>query len=120
MPKRPVDRGSTADAMTHFNPTAFGRGAGQFIWSAGGPVTRPVLCSEPLVESTLIEAPQGKIIPLINWSQGPVKRLSVTLDSSVGAKQAALASGQPVELKSLDGKMVLILDLEVADVVILR
>jgi hypothetical protein len=49
-----------------------------------------------------------------------VDGLTITLSDNVAMKQAALASGQPVKVETREGKRVLVLNLEVADVVILR
>jgi hypothetical protein len=63
---------------------------------------------------------QEAVIPLVNWSKGPVKGLTVTVSLPVQAKTVTLASGRPVKVEKGDGKLVLTLDLDVADAVILR
>ncbi len=83
-------------------------------------VERPVSCSEPLVESTVIEAKQGVVIPLVNWSTGPVKGLTVTVALKVPTAKVTLASGRAVKRKREGGKTVFTLDLDVADALILR
>jgi hypothetical protein len=120
LPKRPVDRGSTSDAMTHFNPTEFDRSVGRLVATAADSVARPTLASEPLVESTVIQSSQGTIIPLVNWTREPIKDLTLTLAIDVPTKQISLASGGPVNLETRDGKRVVTLHLDVADVLILR
>lgn len=120
LPKRPVDRGSTAEAMTHFNPTQFDVSVRDLVASAAKGVARPTLASQPLVETTLIQSPQGTLIPLVNWTSGPIKGLAVSLAADVPKEKATLASGGPVRREQRDGQAVLILDLDVADVLILR
>jgi hypothetical protein len=61
-------------------------------------VVRPVVCSEPLVESTGVEAKQGVVIPLVNWSDRPVTGLTVTVVIDVRNRQTALASGRQVRV----------------------
>jgi len=119
IPLRPVDRGSTDDSMAHFIPTQFDAVAGRIIGRVAQGAERPVLCSEPLVESTVIESPHGTAIPLINWSAGPVKGLKVTV-SLPADRAATLASGRPVQQETVDGRQVFTLDLDVADALLLR
>ena len=91
----------------------------------------PVVCEEPPiffhapVESTVIEAPQGIVIPLINWKGKdglgvPIKNLRVTVNIPVPTKNVSLASGRPVAMKQENGATVFTLDLDVADALILR
>jgi hypothetical protein len=117
IPLRPVDRGSTDDSMAHFIPTKFGARVAQLIGSAAGNVARPVVCSEPLVETTVIDSPHGVLIPLNNWSAGPVKQLRVTLDFAppAGAKPR-LGSGGKV-IAGPDGRS-FTFDLDVADALV--
>jgi hypothetical protein len=120
LPRRPVDRATTDDSMAHFIPTDFDRQAARLFEVAAEGVGRPVRCSEPLVDSTVIEAKQGVLIPLINWSKGPVKGLTVTVALDVPAGKVSLAGGGKVEVTRKDGRRVFTLDLDVADALILR
>lgn len=119
IPKRPVDRGATDDAFVHFLPTKFDGGADSIIASVTRKITPTVVCSVPLVETTVIESPAGTIVPLINWSGKPVKNLEVTIRLPVGTK-ATLASGATVNRSSKDGVTVCSFPLDVADALILR
>ncbi len=118
IPRRPVDRGSTDDTMAHFIPTAFDRGVGALVATPAEEVKRPVVCSEPLVESTVIESRHGTLIPLVNWGKGPAKGLKVRLNRGVPVGKVSLASGNPVTVSREDGKAVLTLDLDVADALV--
>jgi hypothetical protein len=125
IPRRPVDRGSSDDAMSHFIPTEFNRAAGDLIAQATGDAPRPVICSQPLVETTVVEAPHGICIPLVNWSAGPMAGLTVEVDTAAlnpagAGNSITLASGKPVQADTRDGRLVLTLDLDVADAIILR
>jgi hypothetical protein len=119
-PERPVDRGATDDTMAHFIPTKFLKEL-QFVMCGPWEIEYgPVSCSEPLVETKVIHAKKGTLIPLVNWSAGPVKGLTVTVSIDVPTGNTALASGRPVKRETKDGKQVLTLDLDVADALILR
>jgi hypothetical protein len=120
IPRRPVDRGTTDGSMSHFTPTKFDNIAAALIAASAASVERPVLCSEQLVESRLIRSEHGVLIPLVNWSGAPIKRLNVMVSAEVPTAQVTLASGKPVRVDSVSGRPVFTLDLDVADAVILR
>lgn len=120
IPLRPVDRGSTEDTMAHFIPTKFDKVAGMIVATPMEEAEKPVLCSEPLVETTIIEAPKGTLITLVNWSGGPVKGLTVRFAIDVPAAKIELASGKTVKIDRAGGKLAVTLDLDAADALILR
>jgi hypothetical protein len=118
-PKRPMDRGATDDSMTHFLPTTFGAAA-QAFFAAHVPAERPVSCTEPLVETTVLQAKTGTAIPLVNWTPRPIKGLQVTVRMPVPSAKVSLASGNPVRM-SQDGNVIqCTLDLDTADGLIFR
>lgn len=119
IPLRPVDRGATDDAMIHFLPTAFDAMAGDLIASPAAELSLPVKCSEPLVETTVIESPQGVVIPLVNWSGEPIHELEVTVSIPTPTTNVSLASGRPV-IWEVNGHNTFTFDLDVADALILR
>ncbi len=119
MPMRPVDRGSRNDCLAHFIPTNFHPRASELVGSIIE-FERPLSCSNPLVESSIIQAPYAMAIPLINWSAGPIRNLHVTMNVPVPTRSVSSASGKPVRMERNDGKLVFALPLEVADVLILR
>ncbi len=117
IPLRPVDRGTTDDSMAHFIPINFDRGASSLIASPAVDVERPVVCSDSLVESSVIKAKQGWVISLVNWSSRRVKGLSLKLSlPGVAGADAELASGLPVRR---EGDRY-VFDLDVADGLVLR
>jgi hypothetical protein len=120
LPRRPVDRGTTDGSMAHFIPTAFDAQASRVFEVATAGLVRPVSCSERLVDHTVIEARGGTLIPLVNWSNRPVKGLTVTVSLDVPVARVSLASGGKVEAGRKDGGHVFRLDLDVADALILR
>jgi hypothetical protein len=73
-----------------------------------------------LVENTVIQAKQGTVIALINWSDEPVKGLEVAVAIPVPTQNVSLASGGGVRTTKQDGRVVITLDLNVADALILR
>jgi hypothetical protein len=120
MPRRPVDRGSTADAMTHFMPTEFHPGAAALFASTAADIELPVRCSQPLVESSVVQSASGAVIPLVNWNAQPAKGLQVTIRAKLPTATVSLASGHPVQIRRDGEATVLTLDLDAADAVILR
>jgi len=117
IPRLPADRGATA----HFIPTKFDPAVGKLVSSTATSITLPVDCSEPLVEANVIESQRGTAIVLTNWSATPnIKGLRVKVNIPI-RKKAAMASGLPVKTeKDADGKPVYVVDLNVADVLLLR
>jgi len=120
IPMRPVDRGPTDDSMAHFIPTAFDQAAAELIGAAASQVVRPIVCSQPLVEASLIESKAGTVVVLTNWSGKPVKALEVTYNGSPPGQNASLASGAKLTAKKENGHSLFTFDLDVADVLILQ
>ena len=116
IPLRPVDRGTSDDSMAHFIPTQFHKPAGELVASAAAGVHRPVICSEPLVETCVVESSHGVAVLLINWSGGPQRGLRLKLSIDIAAGEAALATGSAVRRDGND----FVLDLDVADALLLR
>ncbi|MHB9106909.1 MAG: beta-galactosidase trimerization domain-containing protein [Armatimonadota bacterium] len=122
IPMKPLDRGTSDDAMAHFIPTDFDPAVGKLINTPVATLTRPVVTSEPLVEVTVIESKAGTLITLANWSGKPIEGLTVTINIPAPMKKVETASGTPVNLvrQSDLEKRVYTLDLDVADALILR
>ena len=119
LPLRPVDRSSRDDSSAHFIPTRFDPIASRLIGSAAD-IPRPIQTSDPLVETTLIEAKQGTVISLNNWSAAPVTTLQVTLNPPLSFRKSYLASGNPVRVLRSENRAVFTMPLDVADALILR
>jgi hypothetical protein len=119
IPLRPVDRGSTDDAMAHFLPTDFDPTMTKLIGEPVAELVRPVVASAASVETTVIESKKGVVIPLINWSGKPISELNLTVNIPAPAKPT-LASGGKVAMKKEAKAVTFTFDLEVADALILR
>ena len=120
IPKRPVDRGSTDDAMAHFIPTEFHAATAALIGLPARDVARSVTCSNPLVDASVLEAKSGTAVVLSNWSGKALAGLQVTLAVPVPTAKVELASGGKATLRREGEKTVVTLDLGVGDAIILR
>lgn len=120
IPVKPLDRGTSQDAMAHFLPTEFDRRIGTLLYRIVPGELRPVTMSAPLVEATVIESKVGTAITLTNWTTTPVQRLKVTANIPLPTKSAVLSTGKPVTVETVNGKTVFTLDLDVADTLVLR
>ncbi|NQU12186.1 beta-galactosidase trimerization domain-containing protein [bacterium] len=119
-PLKPLDRGSTDDAMSHFIPVDFDQAVAGLVGEAVAGVERPVRSSVPLVEASVIEAKAGTAILVSNWSGQPAKGLTLTVSFKVPTRKVELASGGKIKVQKEGGKVRLTFDLEEADAVILR
>jgi len=122
IPMKPLDRGTSDDAMSHFIPTDFDKSVGKLVGSVLTDIARPVVTDNPLVEATVIESKAGTLITLANWSGKPIKGLNVAVKIPTPTKKVEAASGAPVaevRQSNLEQK-VYTLDLDVADALIMR
>jgi hypothetical protein len=121
IPKIPVDRGSTDDAMAHFIPSKFDAGAKALMGVLAKDLERPVTTSNDLVEAAVIQSKTGAAITLTNWSPEPAKGLAVTINAAdIPVGKITSASGVPVKVAKVNGKTVVTLDVDVADALILK
>ncbi|MAE60124.1 MAG: hypothetical protein CMJ49_02080 [Planctomycetaceae bacterium] len=120
IPRRPVDRGSTDDAMSHFMPTDFDSGAAALIGSVAAGTPRPVERSHSLVDARMVESESGIVIPLINWTDQPVRNLIVTINTDRSISKVESASGRRVSVRQETGRIIVTLNLKIADALILR
>ena len=122
IPCKPLDRGSTDDAMAHLIPTEFDKGAGEMIGllASDSEITLPVVASSRLVETSIIESKAGTALVVANWSGTPVASIDLTIAIPVPQHDVSLASGGKILVKT-DGKTTRVrFDLDIADVVIFR
>ncbi len=120
IPKRPVDRGATDDAMVHFLPTGFDPRLADLIAAPVADRILPIVCNEPLVETTVIDSPHGSLISLVNWSGKPVQSLSVDIRIPMPRGGVSLASGGAVRVQRRNGRLTATLACETADALIFR
>ncbi|HON05774.1 MAG TPA: beta-galactosidase trimerization domain-containing protein [bacterium] len=126
IPLKPVDRGSSDDAMAHFLPVDFEQGIRGLIRMA---------CPEELmisvkdkngnplgfVETTVIESEKGTVIPVINWSTKDTKGIIVEINADISKKKISLASGNPIKsIRVKEGIAAIGLDVDIADAIIMR
>jgi hypothetical protein len=115
----PFSRGGNKLA---FNPTKFARAATK-LTRLGIDSAKPavaVTTSEPLVEALVIDHPRGSLVTLVNWTNAPLKDLSVSVRLPAAPSAVRSVSGQK-ELKGeyKDGAVTFRLDLAEADYVLL-
>ena len=81
-PVRPVDRGGTDAGFDHFLPTGMDASLRRRLVDDFLPkdFVRPVVCSEPLVETTSIDSPGRLGVPLINYTGQPIEKLTVQIN----------------------------------------
>ena len=105
-----------------YNPEGFSRGATKLVQLgiAGKSIERPIVCSNPLVEGLVLDGPQGTLVTLVNWTNGPVKDLEVKLKMPAAPKSAKSVEGQKaVETKFANGELTFTIDLNDADYILL-
>lgn len=120
IPKRPVDRGATDDAMIHFLPTNFDPAMAQLIAQPTRKLNLPVVCSDPLVETTVVQSKAGTVIPLVNWTGKPIELLEVQVKVQMPSKKPRLASGKKLVIKEVEGIPTYQFQLDAADALIFR
>ncbi|MCA9068951.1 MAG: beta-galactosidase trimerization domain-containing protein [Planctomycetaceae bacterium] len=120
IPKRPVDRGATDDAMIHFLPTDYEPTMTQLIAKPTDQLELPVICSQPLVETTIIQSKEGAIIPLVNWTGHSIESLKVKVKVSLPSNQVTLASGKKLIIEKSYGVTTYQFNMDAADALIFR
>lgn len=126
IPLKPVDRGSTDDAMSHFLPVDFEKNIGFLIRSAFS--KEPMVTaldknnnSLGFIETMIIESKVGIVIPVINWSNNGVKDARIKIKTNATGKKILLASGNQLKEVNISGQQTeLVFDIEIADAIIIR
>lgn len=116
IPKRPMDRGNTPEAMSHFIPEDFDWRVLDSLRDKLPDVKRPVWCEDPLVACHLLVGAKGLVVPIVRW-RAESGQVTVHLDQVYAGGGVTLVSGKPVE--SL-GQGMFSFDLEVADALVIR
>lgn len=121
IPMKPLDRGGSEDAMSHFIPTAFDRNVAALVGSVVRSLPRPAAADHSLVETSVIESKSGTAIVLGNWSGKALPGMKLTVSIPVPVKSVTLASGTKVDVKKDGGRTVCTFDMDASgDVLILR
>ena len=127
LPLRPADRGATDAGFSHFLPTAMNSALRAALVDDFLPAgfVRPVVCSETLVESSVIDtpalagAPARLGVPLMNYTGKPVAKLEVKLTGLTGAKAIRSIERGVLKSETRDGATVVTLPLNVADMLLI-
>ncbi|MEQ2009413.1 MAG: hypothetical protein ABMA26_21740 [Limisphaerales bacterium] len=127
LPLRPADRGATDAGYSHFLPTAMDPALRAALVDDFLPTgfTRPVVCSETLVESSAIDTPAlaGNFarlgVPLMNYTGKPIAKLEVKLNGLTGAKSIRSIERGVLKPETRDGATFVTLPLNVADMLLI-
>jgi len=123
IPQLPCDRSSAPDAFSHFTPYDFDKAAKKLILE---PVKRanvdiPIESSVPLVEVAWIESADGIAVPLVYWhEEKKAENVEIRIKKPGKISKVELASERPVEWRYDGDDVVAKLDLEIADLIMLR
>ena len=127
LPLRPADRGATDASYSHFLPTAMNPALRAALVDDFLPAgfARPVVCSETLVESSVIDtaalagAPARLGVPLMNYTGKPIAKLEVKLTGLTGAKTIRSIERGVLKSETRDGATFVTLPLNVADMLLI-
>jgi len=100
IPMLPFGRGGENE-LSQFFPTKYAADVANIIGDELAGVSRPVVCANRLVEANVLAAPDQYVIPLVNYTNAPVKSLKVRLNTAeLGNLTDVRASfGQIINLK---------------------
>lgn len=120
LPLRPVDRSAVDAGYDHFLPTAMDAKLRTALTDAflGAEFVKPVVCSEPLVESTCIDSPGKLAVPLMNYTARPLAALTVRINGLTGAKKVRSVERGELKAEVRDGATIVTLPLDVADMLL--
>lgn len=124
LPLRPVDRGSTDNAFTHFLPIDMNVNLRYALVDDFLPegFVRPVVCSEPLVESTCIDTQtpaQRLAVPLMNYTGKAVEKLTVTVNGCGKAKSVSSVEQGSLKPEFNNSAMMVTIPLGVTDMLLI-
>ncbi|MCX5662059.1 MAG: hypothetical protein NTW19_20460 [Planctomycetota bacterium] len=107
---------------TVYNPVDFAPAATKLarLGIDAASVPRDVVCSNPLVEPVVIDSPAGTLVTLVNWTNAPIKGLTVTVKMPAAPKAAkSVQRQQDLPVKFAEGAATFSVDLDEADYVVL-
>jgi len=124
IPLKPVDRGSTDDAMAHFLPVNFEPELRKLIKMSYSdrPLTFVRIDGKEagFIETMVIESKNGMVIPVINWSPDENLDITVEIYMDLSNKKIMLASGKNLKINNLKEKTELNFKIDVADAIIIK
>jgi len=105
-----------------YNPVDFDPAATKLVRLGidAKPVAQDAICSDDHVEAIVMDHPNGTLLTLVNWTNGPAKDLKVSVRLPAAPKSVRSVAGQK-EIKSTyaDGVVTFTLDVPDADYVML-
>jgi hypothetical protein len=107
---------------TVYNPVEFSTVATRLvgIGVATRPIPQAAVCSNPYVEAAVIDHKDGTLVTLTNWTNGPLKKLSVDVRVAAAPRQVRSVQGQrELSATYANGVATFTLDLDEADYVLL-
>ncbi|MFW6161203.1 MAG: hypothetical protein ACODAJ_00450, partial [Planctomycetota bacterium] len=123
LPLRPVDRGARNQDYSHFLPTAMDERLRRRLVDAFLPddFVRPVLCSEPLVETTCIDTadPPRLAVPLLNYTGRPIAALTVRVRGLPRARRVRSVEAGELEATFQGEVLTVTLPLAAADMLLI-
>jgi hypothetical protein len=122
LPIRPVDRTGVDSGFNHFLPTEMNPELRKQLVDAFLPkeFVRPVECSEPLVESTCIDATNKLAVPLMNYTGKPIEKLTVRIAGLSGAKKIRSVERGELRSETKEDATIITLRLDVADMLLIE
>jgi hypothetical protein len=83
-------------------------------------VEQAAVCSDPGVEAVVLDHKDGTLLTLVNWTNGPVKGLKVTVKLAAAPKEVRSVAGQKaLPMQFGQGAVTFTTDLEDADFILL-
>lgn len=107
---------------TLYNPADFSADAARLVNLAISekPIPQAVVCSNALVEGTVLDHKDGTLLTLVNWSNEPVKDVQVSIRLSAAPQTVRSVTQQrAIPVRYADGVAVITVDLAEGDFILL-
>lgn len=122
LPLLPPDRGSTDAAFAHYLPTEMDVSLRKLYVDDLLPtsIVRPVVCSENLVESTVLDSgTKALAVPLLNFTGKRIDKLTVTIEGLASAKSVRSVEQGVLKANFAGGKATITLPIDIADMLLI-
>jgi hypothetical protein len=117
----PPDRNSDPNSSLNKLTSGFDQRILNLLGMPAAGIERSVLSHNPAVEVRRIRAPQGWVIPVINWSAEPTVEAQISVPHYTNDfARIFRASGEPLSLQTNAGGLTLSLTVSDADLIIFR